>query len=63
MVLVRAGISRTRPAMPAARGEERERARDTYVFTIKSYWGPTNERTVPLYGVVVCNTTVLCDKL
>ena len=45
MVLGRAGISRTRPAMPEARGEERERARDTYVSTIKSYWGPLRERS------------------
>ena len=49
----------TCPAMPAARGEESERAREIHVSTIKSYWGPTNERTVPLYGVAVCNTTPL----
>ena len=51
-----------RPAMPAARGEESERARErcTCIYNkVKSYWGPTNERTVPLYGVVVCNTTFL----
>ena len=35
-----------RPAMPAARGEERERARErcTCIYNkVKSYWGPTNE--------------------
>ena len=50
----------TRPTMPAARGEESERARErcTCIYNkVKRYWGPTNERTVPLYGVVVCNTT------
>ena len=31
MVLVRAGIRRPAQAMPAARGEERERARDTCI--------------------------------
>ena len=61
MVLVRAGISRTRPAMPAARGEESERARERcpcIYNKVKSYWGPTNEWTVTIYGVVICNTTI-----
>ena len=36
----------TRPTMPAARGEESERARErcTCIYNkVKSYWGPTNE--------------------
>ena len=60
-VLARAGISRTRPAMRTARGEEswRARARCTCIYNkVKSYWGPTNDWTVTIYGVVVCNTTV-----
>ena len=35
----------TRPTMPAARGEESERARErcTCIYNkVKSYWGPTN---------------------
>ena len=51
--------------MPAARGEESERARErcTCIYNkVKSYWGPTNEWTVTIYGIVAHYTTRLNRK-
>ena len=33
------------------------RKRCTCKYTMKSYWRPTNERTVPIYGVYIYYTT------